>query len=57
MGADKLALAFYGELLDEKQSLGLALRNAKFSLKEEGGPNCEWVNFVIYGDPSLIIKI
>jgi CHAT domain-containing protein len=56
-GADKLALAFYDELLDRKQPLGLALRNAKLSLKEEGDPSCEWANFVLYGDPSLIIKI
>jgi predicted RNA-binding Zn-ribbon protein involved in translation (DUF1610 family) len=56
-GSDRLALAFYDELLDRKQPLGLALRNAKLSLKKEGDSSYEWANFVLYGDPSLIIKI
>ena len=60
IGADRLALAFYDALLDRKEPLGLALRNARLTVLKELGhdhPNCEWANFILYGDPSLTIKI
>lgn len=56
-GADRLALAFYDELLDRKQPLGLALRNAKVIVKNSPSPTCDWANFILYGDPKILIKI
>jgi len=58
--ADKLALAFYDELLDRKEPIGLALTKARLTILKEMGPdypNCEWANFMLYGDPSLTIRI
>jgi CHAT domain-containing protein len=57
-----VALSFYEALLDRKEPLGAALRNAKLAVwnSPELGPNhpnCEWANFALYGDPSLTIKI
>ncbi|MEM3765807.1 MAG: CHAT domain-containing protein [Candidatus Bathyarchaeia archaeon] len=57
LGADILALTFYDELLDRKQPLGLALRNAKIAVKNLHNPTCDWANFILYGDPSLTIRI
>jgi len=57
VGADRLALTFYEELLERKQPLGLALKNGKMRVKKKRDPNCEWANFIFYGDPSLIIRL
>jgi len=56
-GADQIALQFYDELLDKGQPAGLALRNARLSVKNRASETCDWANFILYGDPSLIIKI
>lgn len=56
-GSDKLALKFFEELLGKEQPLGLALRNAKLSIKSEDNVTCDWANFILYGDPSITFKI
>lgn len=58
--ADALALAFYDALLERKEPLGLALMNARLIVRSkltQDHPNCEWANFILYGDPSITIKI
>lgn len=55
-----LALAFYDSLLLKNEPIGLALLDAKKSVKNEfrtEDVNCEWANFLLYGDPSLSIRI
>jgi CHAT domain-containing protein len=54
-----LARLFYNYLLVQRLPIGSALYAAKQEIIKKYGlkhPQCEWANFILYGDPSTSIQ-